>query len=337
MINRRWRGTAAAVTAAALALGTPAAVGQESGSSEAQAAEQPMMLLVHGYGDASEGKDCNGSTWDKALAYYQDEGGRDRGSMRTIGYYEGDDEGDAWGDHGCDDIIGDGAASNDRPIEGIARDFANYIYEEYTAEGESVDIVAHSMGGLVTRVAVLGTGEGWAGFPPDVAVDDIVTLGTPHKGLQGGCDDPDEDGCDTQWHQMTHPDKGGSGFIAKLHESEPGADDRGLDDEWAAGIDWSLAGSAEDDTVSYDSAIDKGHFAHQKYGYDEDLNNNGTEDCQDPDVSHSAIRELSGAGGYCLRYWHHGEDGGPYTTDNGWSPLKVAFKAATYEGDDLPR
>ncbi|PKW16815.1 hypothetical protein [Saccharopolyspora spinosa] len=54
-------------------------------------------------------------------------------------------------------------------------------------------------------------------------------------------------------------------------------------------------------------------------------------------VSHGNLRQLTGAGGYCLRYWHHGADGGPYTTDNGWSPLKVAFKAITYKGDDRPR
>jgi hypothetical protein len=29
---------------------------------------------VHGYGDHAEGKDCNGSTWRKALAYYQGAG-----------------------------------------------------------------------------------------------------------------------------------------------------------------------------------------------------------------------------------------------------------------------
>ncbi|MGI8311439.1 esterase/lipase family protein [Saccharopolyspora hattusasensis] len=334
MINRRWRGAVATIAAAGLALSAPATV-QASGLDGREigpAAEQKTMLLVHGY-NPDPPTNCNGSTWDAALEYYQEAGGRDRSSMRTIGYYEGDRA-------FCDDVIGDGQADRERPIQEIAKDFANYIYAEYTSKGEEVDIVAHSMGGLITRVAVLGTREGWSGFPPRVAVEDIVTLGTPHQGLINGCRNPDadpDDKCTRQWNQMTPAGEGGSGFIDKLHESAPGRNDRGLDDPWAAGIDWSLVSSLEDETVSYYSGIDKGYFAHQKYGYDEDLNDNGVDECSDPNVSHANLRQLTGAGGYCLRYWHHGADGGPHTTENGWSPLKVAFKAATYKGDDLPR
>jgi hypothetical protein len=334
MINRRWGGVVAAIAAAGLTFSAPATA-QESeldGREIEQAADQKTMLLVHGY-NPEPPTNCNGSTWDEALKYYQDKGGRERSSMRTIGYYKGDGE-------VCDDVIGDGQATRERPIQDIAKDFANYIYEKYTSKDKEVDIVAHSMGGLITRVAVLGTREGWDGFPPKIAVEDIVTLGTPHQGLINGCGDPDKDPndkCTRQWHQMTPTKEGGSGFIDKLHESAPGRNDRGLDDPWASGIDWSLVGSLEDETVSYNSGIDKGYFAHQKYGYDQDLSGNGVDDCSDPDVSHGNLRQLTGAGGYCLRYWHHGSDGGPYTTENGWSPLKVAFKAATHQGDDLPR
>ncbi|MER7079176.1 PGAP1-like protein [Saccharopolyspora kobensis] len=325
MINRRWHAVAAAIAAAGLALSAPAAV---QAAVPVPAAKPKTMLLVHGYNPDPPTK-CNVSTWDEALAYYQESGGRDRSTMRTIGYYAGDAE-------YCDDVIGDGKATRERPIQDIAKDFANHIYEKYTSKGEEVDIVAHSMGGLITRVAVLGTREGWSGFPPKVAVEDVVTLGTPHQGLINGCGNPDadpNDKCTRQWNQMTPKDEGGSGFIEKLHESAPGRADRGLDDPWAAGIDWSLVGSIEDETVSYYSGIDKGYFAHQKYGYDENI----AAGCSDPNVSHGNLRQLKGAGGFCLRYWHHGADGGPYTTENGWSPLKVAFKAATYKGDDLPR
>ncbi|MGW1676076.1 esterase/lipase family protein [Saccharopolyspora sp. NPDC002376] len=328
MTNRRWHAVIAALAAAGLAFSIPASVQAEEHGDAAPAAKQNTMLLVHGY-NAKPPTECNESTWNTALQYFHDKGGRDRSSLRTIGYYKGDAK-------YCDDVIGDGDATPDRPIQDLAKDFANYIYRNYTSKGEKVDIVAHSMGGLITRVAVLGTGEGWKGFPPKVAVDNIVTLGTPHQGVsKNPCGDPDH--CTRQWYQMTPSSNGGSGFIDKLHESAPGRNDRGLDDPWAAGIDWSLVGSAEDTTVSYDSGIDKGYFAHQKYGFDEDLNGNGNPECSDPNVSHSNLRKLKGAGGFCLRYWHHGPNGGPYTTDNGWSPLKVAFKAATHKGDDLPR
>ena len=70
---------AAVTTALALAMLAPAA-----------SAADRQILLVHGYGDASEGKDCNGSTWKHALRYFQDAGGRERSSLTTVGYYAGD-------------------------------------------------------------------------------------------------------------------------------------------------------------------------------------------------------------------------------------------------------
>lgn len=312
------------VLAAVAALAVTVSVPIAAQASEERPPRPPnVLLLVHGYNE-NPPTDCNGLIWGEALQYFQD-AGYDRANIRTIGYYEGDE---AY----CDDVVGDGRAGPDRPIQDIARDFANYIYDNYTSKGREVDIIGHSMGGLVTRVAVLGTGEGWAGFPPEVAVDDIVTAGTPHQGLVYGC----QAECTYQWRQMTSGENG-TGFIDKLHESAPGAADRGLDDPWAAGIDWSLIGSKEDSLVSYSSAIDHGYFAHQKYGYDEDLNGDGTADCSDPDVDHGELISLTGDGGYCLRYWHHGPHGGPHTTSDGWSPLKAARNAVRYQGDGLPR
>jgi pimeloyl-ACP methyl ester carboxylesterase len=255
-------------------------------------AADTQMLLVHGYGDAEAGKDCNGSTWKNALAYYQSAGGRDRASMTTIGYYPGD--------RGrCDVMIGDGKASNARPIQAIARDLAQYIH----SRGRPVDIVAHSMGGLIARVALLGSAQGWDGFPPKLDVDDVVTLSTPHQGVARPSAHDDE-----QWHQMD-PD---SGFIERLHET-------GLTD----GTDWSLVGSHGDATVAHASGIDKGYGADQKYGY--------------KDVGHEGIRTLSGANRYDLTYWHAAGDHPPHHTERGWAPLKTAFQAATKTGDGLPR
>jgi pimeloyl-ACP methyl ester carboxylesterase len=268
------------------------------------------MLLVHGYGNAADGKDCNGSTWRNALRYYQDAGGRERSSMTTIGYYKGDDPAD------CDAIVGDGAASNKRPIQDIARDLANYIDDEYTSQGRPVDIVAHSMGGLITRVALLGSAQGWKGFPGKLNVDNVVTLSTPHKGVSNPSANDDR-----QWNQMD-PD---SGFMDRLH-----AKGSGLGDDWASGTDWSLVGSKEDTTVSYKSGIDKGHHADQKFGYQRDSGDSG-------EVSHGAVRTLYGENRYTLRYWHASGDHRPHNTENGWSPLKTAFQAATKIGDGLPR
>jgi hypothetical protein len=288
-----------ALAALALAVMAPAA-----------SAADPQLLLVHGYGDAAEGKDCNGSTWKNALRSYQDAGGRERSSLTTIGYYAGDDPAD------CDAIVGDGKASNDRPIQDIARDLAIHIDRAYSSRGRPVDIVAHSMGGLVTRVALLGSAQGWEGFPSKLDVDNVVTLSTPHKGVASPSANDDR-----QWRQMD-PD---SGFIDRLHERGSG-----LGDDWADGTDWSLVGSHEDTTVTHDSGIDKGSLADQKYGYQDDAADAG-------EVDHGAVRTLAGENRYALRYWHASGDHPPHDTERGWSPLKTAFQAATRIGDGLPR
>jgi pimeloyl-ACP methyl ester carboxylesterase len=288
-----------ATIGAALALGVAA---------PSASAADAQILLVHGYGSAAQGKDCNGSTWKNALRYYQDAGGRDRSSMTTIGYYAGDAN--------CDAVIGDGAATNARPIQDIARDLANYINMAYTVQGQPVDIIAHSMGGLITRVALLGSAQGWAGFPSKLDVDNVVTLSTPHQGVANSSANDDR-----QWNQMAPR----SGFMRRLHQAGSG-----LGDAWASGTDWSLVGSEEDRTVSYDSGIDKGNFANQKFGYQDDPGDAGP-------VSHTGVRTLYGKNSYDLRYWHASGNHPSHDTKKGWSPLKAAFQAATRVGDGLPR
>jgi pimeloyl-ACP methyl ester carboxylesterase len=299
-IKPRPRRVVAAAIGAALALAMLA---------PSASAANTQMLLVHGYGPSSEGKDCNGSTWENALRYYRDAGGRERSSMTTIGYYPGDQG-------RCDVMIGDGQASNERPIQDIARDLAIYIDDAYTSQGQPVDIIGHSMGGLIARVALLGSAQGWDGFPSKLNVSNVVTLSTPHQGVSNPSANDDR-----QWNQM-NPD---SGFIERLQEAGSG-----LGDEWATGTDWSLVGSEEDTTVEYDSGIDKGNFANQKFGYKDDSGDSGN-------VDHSAVRTLYGENAYSLRYWHASGDHPPHDTNNGWSPLKAAFQAATKVGDGLPR
>lgn len=296
-------GTAFRRVLAALTAGTLLALAPQALAADTQ------MLLVHGYGSASSGKDCNGQIWKNALRYYQDAGGRDRSSMSTIGYYPGDKG-------RCDVMIGDGAASNGRPIQDIARDLAEYISTTYTQQGRPVDIVGHSMGGLIARVALLGSAQGWDGFPPKLDVDNVVTLSTPYRGVAN------PSASDTrQWKQMD-PD---SAFLARLH-----AKGSGLGDGWVQGTDWTLVGSEEDGTVSYASGIDKGRHADQKLGYRSNPNDAG-------DVDHQGVRELYGSNRYDLSYWHASGDHPTHHTRSGWSPLKVAFQAATKVGDGLPR
>ncbi len=274
--------TALAIAALTLAVAAPSA-----------SAADRQLLFVHGYGDADTGKDCNGNTFKNALRYYQDAAGRSRESMTTIGYYRGDD---------CDVAIG--AHGNDAPIQDIARDLARYI----AGTGKPVDVIAHSMGGLIARVALLGSAEGWEGFPAKLDVANVVTLSTPHQGLAKGSDK------DEQTRQMS----AGSGFLKRLHESR------------LSGADWTLIGSHEDGTVKHDSAIDNGEHADQKLGYGANGQDAG-------EVDHTGIRELHGSSRYDLTYWHAAGGHPAHHTLKGWSPLKAAYQAATKVGDGLPK
>lgn len=306
MNTRRTVAALAALTT--VALGAPAAhaAAQDvpSALAGADAKASKPVYFVHGY-DGGSGKNCD-DTWGDAVKYFGDHGWS-TGSLKTVGYYEGDTA--------CDADVA--SATTDTRIRDVAANFANYLYDHHTSKGESIDIVAHSMGGLVTRVALLGSAQGWEGFPKaKLKVGDVVTLGTPHQGVT--CEDDPGDGKDdcpnnTQWRSMD-PD---SEFMKVLH-----APKNRLDQSWAADTDWSFASSDQDGTVSGDSAIDKGHHADHKFRY---LAGN------DPKVTHAGIRTITG-GDHNLRYWH-ASDGKSHDTTNGWAPVEAAFHALNDNGD----
>lgn len=70
----------------------------------------------------------------------------------------------------------------DTPIEDLAYHVAWYIYNHHTKNNEVVDVVAHSMGGLVIRHALLKVAEQDPSFPPRLLVEDVVTIASPHHG-----------------------------------------------------------------------------------------------------------------------------------------------------------
>jgi pimeloyl-ACP methyl ester carboxylesterase len=309
--TRRRAGVLAVAVVAALSLGAEArapavpvgAAGSAPPAAKAAPGEIPV-LFVHGF-DENSGKDCE-DTFGEALGYFE-ASGRDRSSLVTVGYYSGDDR--------CDVDVTDDPTDNDTRIKHIAAAFANHLYDQYTRQGQSVDIVAHSMGGLVTRVALLGSAKGWDGFPSEpILVDDVVTLATPHQGVR--CEEDEGEDCphSDQWRSMD-PD---STFMQVLHSPS-----HRLDEEWAAPYDWTFVGSAEDGVVSYGSAIDKTRPADHKFGYQ------GGD--QEGTISHSAVRTLY-SGDFNLHYWHADEDE-THETDNGWAPLETAFNAIDRNDD----
>lgn len=69
------------------------------------------------------------------------------------------------------------------PIWHLGYRLAWYIYSNYTVRGESVNLIGHSMGGLVIRAAVGGTHSRLDGFPPRLLVNTLVTVASPNGGV----------------------------------------------------------------------------------------------------------------------------------------------------------
>ncbi|MCU1352319.1 MAG: hypothetical protein JWM05_1528 [Acidimicrobiales bacterium] len=97
------------------------------------------------------------------------------GSMVRVGFYSGD--------FNCDvNLRSYGSFGNSSSWKEIAKAFSKYVYANYTSQGIDVDVVGYSMGGLIARGAVWGAQKAESGFSAPIAVEDVVTLGTPHNG-----------------------------------------------------------------------------------------------------------------------------------------------------------
>jgi hypothetical protein len=89
------------------------------------------------------------------------------------------------------------------PIEKLGYHLAWYIYQHYSVNGLYVDLLAHSMGGLIIRSAIAQTiGQATSGctnqamaaglgpLPPTLLLSRIATISTPHDGATIADADP---------------------------------------------------------------------------------------------------------------------------------------------------
>jgi len=130
----------------------------------------------------------------------------------------------------------DGGHSRDTSIRHLAYHLAWDIADRNRYS--NVNVVAHSMGGLILRYALMKTAQGHPDFPASMMVKDAITLGTPHEGSGAA------DLCTSiQCREM----RNGSPLLQEMAAS--GQNPQGL-----YGTDWTLVGSENDGVVSQGSA-----------------------------------------------------------------------------------
>ena len=201
------------------------------------------VLLIHGYQPwGTPTSPCD--MWGAMESSLQSQGFT--GPLTSVGYYDAQ--------VACDvSVIPYGSTSGHYPPSGGVHDryvsirhlgyeLAWMIHQRYSRYGETVDIVAHSMGGLVARYAVAQVQRGNPEFPPSLLVEDVVTLGTPHNGsgLASWC-----------WTTQCGDMSPGSSFLNWLRSY-------GWNPQGSGGTDWTNVGSVDDGTVSSSSATDMG-------------------------------------------------------------------------------
>jgi pimeloyl-ACP methyl ester carboxylesterase len=192
-------------------------------------AKDRPVIFIHGWSAFGNGVDCTSSfgsleTSLRAAGF--------TGPMVTIGFYDAD--------RNCDVSLRDwGSIDNGTSWRELSKVFSRYVYETYTKHGIAVDVVGHSMGGLIVRGAVKGTSAREAGFSAPLKVEDVVTLAAPHEGAawySSGC----------LWGQCSGLKPGASEITWVKQDGNP----QGVD-----GTEWTVLGSGADDVVPAASAL----------------------------------------------------------------------------------
>ncbi|MGW0277309.1 esterase/lipase family protein [Streptomyces sp. NPDC003006] len=222
-----------------------------------------------------------------------------RGKFVQVGFYNGDTH--------CNlTLARNGDGTRDLPLVELGRRLAWKIYNRDSRYGRSVDLVGHSMGGLIIRAALTGTERHMRGWPPYIYVEDAVTLGTPHYGawisdlicsavpINRQCEDMRSESVFMRWLHSTNVPK-----------SEQGTD-------------WTLIGSEADTDVAVGSATPVVDEAQHLVRYTSSSN-----------IGHSQLRTIA-YGWWPLRHSH---DSGENWTDtrNGAAPLRATFNSLYWE------
>ncbi|MFC4117830.1 esterase/lipase family protein [Nonomuraea zeae] len=236
-----------------------------------------VTVMVHGF-DREADISCSGA-WNSAENLLNANGW---GDVVTFGYYNKATN--------CDLRL---QGTTDTRIQEVGRQFAWTVYYLYSSHDVAIDVVTHSMGGLVAKAAIEGVNRYGVGkpppdlsgltvnpddlgatvwpraWPPFLYIEDMVTLATPHQGIGSAV----VTAC-ALTHEQCSDMRPGSGFISWL----------GKQPLSQMGTDYTFLASSHDDTVSSDSATNK-RTAHHWALYSSNADG-GT-------LSHTSIRNTS--------------------------------------------
>jgi pimeloyl-ACP methyl ester carboxylesterase len=223
------------------------------------------IIFVHGI-DAigASGTDCDG--WDgiKNLFRNNDPEAPNSTPLITVKYYVGDTDCSTsisrFGEHGTHHGSGheDGEHTSETDIRHLAYHFAWYVSRVWGVDDTHVDVVAHSMGGLIVRYALAQVARGHDDFPKTLLIDDVVTAGTPHAGFR-----PIVETC--VWNLECRQMRPSSDFMSWLANNA-------MRPKPIKRTDWTLIGSEDDNWVASDSATAMGQGTTRLfYGTDNDI------------------------------------------------------------------
>lgn len=214
------------------------------------------VLFIHGFSGtnpngSSNGTDC-ASTWGSSESYLRGthtvngQPAHWTGQLITIGYYKGDTNCNvmlgSYASH-CSNYNAGNEGTNNETLYHLACELDWYIWLNWSQYGKNVQIVTHSMGGLIARYGIYQWTRHYNGSFTGIGslyVQDVVTLDTPHGGVPvvslfscGNC---------TQFDEMQWPDA----FMQELYNGtttngvfHPGQNPQGSG--W--GTDWTMMGS----------------------------------------------------------------------------------------------
>lgn len=228
LLRRVLVGTAAAALVVATGGLAPTTAGAAAGCATTLSAggcawQDTTTVLVHGWSITSA-TDCT-DYWDSFISAETALAVKSAGHAPRfvrVGYYTKDTN--------CDvnlaSLAGGATIDNDTDIGQIGLLLRRYL--DATFPSEDVNLVAHSMGGLVVRTAMASSLDGQAARP---LVNHIVTLSSPHQGVSlvlcAGA---------IISHQVTEMCRGSS-FLRSLGTTK---------NQSTAGTAWSVLGSDDD-------------------------------------------------------------------------------------------